>query len=77
MGAAIPERHGRAAQAAGAASAYASWTGGAVVTGTTDIQLTYDLPNSMTHDEAVHVFWRHGLTNLLLGVGIQGKLGLR
>jgi DNA-directed RNA polymerase subunit F len=48
-----------------------------VVTGKQDIQLTYDLPKAMSHDEAVNVFERHGLTNALLGVGVRGKLAVQ
>jgi hypothetical protein len=47
-----------------------------VVTCTTDIQLTYNLPPGMSQDEAVNVF-ALGLTNHLLGVGRQGKLAVQ
>lgn len=42
-----------------------------------NIQLLYDLPNGMEHDQAVKVFSVAGMTNLLLGVGIRGKLAVQ
>jgi hypothetical protein len=48
-----------------------------VVTGRTNIQLTYNLPQDMSHDEAANVFGQHGFTDLLLGVGIAGKLAVQ
>jgi hypothetical protein len=48
-----------------------------VVIGKADIQLTYELPAGMTHDAAVNVLGRKGLTNLLLGVGVRGKLAVQ
>ncbi len=42
-----------------------------------NIQLIYDLPNGMEHDEAVDIFGVAGLTDLLLGVGIRGKLAVQ
>jgi hypothetical protein len=48
-----------------------------VVIGKADIQLTYELPAGMTHDAAVNALGSNGLTNLLLGVGVQGKLAVQ
>jgi hypothetical protein len=31
----------------------------------------------MTHDDAVSVFGQHGFTDILLGVGIAGKLAVQ
>jgi hypothetical protein len=42
-----------------------------------NLQLTYDLPKGMEHDQAVAVFGVAGVTNLLLGVGIRGRLAVQ
>lgn len=42
-----------------------------------NLQLSYDLPRGMEHDQAVNMFGVAGMTNLLLGVGIRGKLAVQ
>lgn len=42
-----------------------------------NLQLTYDLPEGMEHGQAVEVFGAAGMTNLLIGVGIAGKVAVQ